>query len=44
MEEFLTMKKRKYGNIEVETVDQGATCNLCFVEECDEGWDKPHSH
>lgn len=33
IEEFLTNKKRKYGNIEIETVDQGATCNLCFVEE-----------
>ena len=39
MEEFLENKKWKYGNIDIETDDHGATCNLCFVEE-DENWEK----
>lgn len=38
MEQFLSEKKRKYGQIDLETEDQGATCNLCFMQE-DQNWD-----
>lgn len=40
MEELWTNRKKKYGNIEIETEDQGATCNLCFVQEEGDGWNE----
>lgn len=29
MEQFITQKKNKFGDMEIETDDQEATCNLC---------------
>ena len=30
MEEFISKKKNKFGDIDMETDDQEATCNLCI--------------
>jgi hypothetical protein len=34
MEDFLRQKKLRYGNdVSLETDENGATCNMCFIKE-----------
>lgn len=34
MEEFLNQKKIRYGkDVSLETDENGATCNMCFIKE-----------